>query len=598
MPVWTICLCRNFRCFAGHPISVRGELKVLFCSFRKANCQSQFSTFVRDLCVKAPSVAQCLVQEILKHSRDDSEPEVQGPEERQSGINLKRPLRRRKRLDLTYRLPKSSRAQVGIYRDGAEDSHGASGSSSSASDGSVTCRPGHDDMTISQSSDSLVTEKPLPECEEDIPEIVAEEAPQEGVQGQSSAHGGSLPSIGSESALHQLKATCSSDSAKMNPVHRQLSMTLDKPTEDREIAVRPPLPSGAEQRETALPEIDGNASNDQATSAPALPHGTEPQQTALPGPAPSTPVRQIGRGSQSPLSDDQTPHTALFTPTVDREVLSPLTEDDRTASPPDKVEMTLAERIPSSPLRMGQQQASPCDTASTQAQQVDREQPLPTQDSQTMLPPSPPGEAPTLTDMVAKAVHIIYEMSRRQEVPAEVHSRILSTLRPSLGGTTATAAVAERPGSMWIASSSTTWSASMWINMLEAGHARSKEVTILNMIEWMGASEWYDAELEQAEKAPPPTKRGTPRKRLATVVLDKYLKEAHDTTAAESPGKLASEDNEDPPSLANSAGIQGRIFDTRRKKLNKIFHRGRTLRKLIQITRLGILFDPDIWYVL
>jgi hypothetical protein len=31
------------------------------------------------------------------------------------------------------------------------------------------------------------------------------------------------------------------------------------------------------------------------------------------------------------------------------------------------------------------------------------------------------------------------------------------------------------------------------------------------------------------------------RKRLATVVLDKYLKEAHDTTAAESPGKLASE---------------------------------------------------------
>ena len=36
--------------------------------------------------------------------------------------------------------------------------------------------------------------------------------------------------------------------------------------------------------------------------------------------------------------------------------------------------------------------------------------------------------------------------------------------------------------------------------MLEAGHARSKETTILDMIEWIGASEWYDAELEQAEK--------------------------------------------------------------------------------------------------
>jgi hypothetical protein len=66
----------------------------------------------------------------------------------------------------------------------------------------------------------------------------------------------------------------------------------------------------------------------------------------------------------------------------------------------------------------------------------------------------------------------------------------------------------------------------------------------------------------------------------------------------ESPGKLASEGNEDPPPLANSAGIQKRIFDTRRKRLNNILYRGRTLRKLIQMTRLGILFDLDIWYVL
>jgi hypothetical protein len=138
----------------------------------------------------------------------------------------------------------------------------------------------------------------------------------------------------------------------------------------------------------------------------------------------------------------------------------------------------------------------------------------------------------------------------------------------------------------------------MWINVLEAGHARFKEATILNMIEWIGALEWYDAELEQAEKAPPPTKRGTPRKRVATVVLDKYLKEACDTTVTESPGKLASKDKEYRPLSPNSAGIQKRILDTKKKKLNKIFHRGRTLRKLIQITSLGILFDPDIWYVL
>jgi hypothetical protein len=95
----------------------------------------------------------------------------------------------------------------------------------------------------------------------------------------------------------------------------------------------------------------------------------------------------------------------------------------------------------------------------------------------------------------------------------------------------------------------------MWINILEAGHARSKEATILNIIEWIGALEWYDAELKQVEKAPPPTKQGTPRKRLATVVLDKYLKEARDTTAIASSGKLTSEDNEDRHLSANSAGI-------------------------------------------
>ena len=85
---------------------------------------------------------------ILKHSTDDSEPEVQGSKEHGLGINPKRPSRRRKRLDLTYRLPKSSRAQVDIYRGGTEDSHGASGGSSLVGDDSVKCQPGHDDITI------------------------------------------------------------------------------------------------------------------------------------------------------------------------------------------------------------------------------------------------------------------------------------------------------------------------------------------------------------------------------------------------------------------------------------------------------------------
>jgi hypothetical protein len=197
------------------------------------------------------------------------------------------------------------------------------------------------------------------------------------------------------------------------------------------------------------------------------------------------------------------------------------------------------------------------------------------------VPPSSPEETLVLADIVAKVVYIVYEISRHHEVLTEVYLRILTTIGPSLSGTPATTTTVGRLDSVWITSSLTTWSASMWINLLEAGHARSKTVTILNMIEWIGTLEWYDAELEQAKKAPPPTKRGAPRKRLATVVLDKYLKEARVTTAIKGPENPILKDNKDRPLSLDSARIQKRILDIRRKRLNNIFHRGRTLCKLL-----------------
>jgi hypothetical protein len=89
-------------------------------------------------------------------------------------------------------------------------------------------------------------------------------------------------------------------------------------------------------------------------------------------------------------------------------------------------------------------------------------------------------------------------------------------------------------------------------------------------------------------------KRETPKKCLATIILDKYLKEVYNTIVIESPGKLASKGNKDPLLLVNSTGIQKRIFNTKRKKLNNILYKRQILYKLIQITYLGILFDPDI----
>jgi len=66
-------------------------------------------------------------------------------------------------------------------------------------DGSVTCQ--HDDVTINQSSDSLVTENPS-RMRGDIPEIVTEEVAQEGVQGQSSATAAPChPSVASQRSI-------------------------------------------------------------------------------------------------------------------------------------------------------------------------------------------------------------------------------------------------------------------------------------------------------------------------------------------------------------------------------------------------------------
>jgi len=314
----------------------------------------------------------------------------------------------------------------------------------------------------------------------------------------------------------------------------------------------------------------------------------------MPDPTPFTPASKISRGFRSPISDDQTstPQTAVFTPVVNGGLLSPLTEDNWPASPA-KTEMSMPEELPT-PSCTEQQQTDLCSTASIEAQPVDREKSPPTHESPAKLSPSSPEK--TLTDMIAKVVHLLYVMSRRCEIPKEIHSRILTTIQPSLGGTSATATTVRRPDSAYITSSSTTWSTSMWINMLEAGYARFKETTILNMIEWMGASEWYDAELQQAEKVPPRTKRGTLRKRLATIVLDKYLEAACSTAATEGTDNPTVIDTKD--RSLDAARIQTRVLNARRKKLNQIFHRGRALRNLIQMTHLGILFDPDIWYVL
>ena len=62
---------------------------------------------------------------------------------------------------------------------------------------------------------------------------------------------------------------------------------------------------------------------------------------------------------------------------------------------------------------------------------------------------------------------------------------------------------------------------------------------------------------------------------MAIVVLNKYFKETRDTiatTTIKSQGKAASNKNKDRPLLNPTGGIQKKIFNKKRKKLNNIFY--------------------------
>ena len=535
-------------------------------------------------------MAQYLVQEILNHPRDDSQPEVQDSKEFETSTTTKQSSKRRKQSDCSYRLPKSSRIQLNTPGDRDEVLHEYPNITSQVGNELITCQS-RDDITFNRRSESLVMDQVIPKFDRESPQITAEKVPQGAVE-DAPVHGGTLPL--NEATVHQVQAKSANDGFKRNLVHKKSSIALDQANTYDQNTSRPSSPNAMELENQAPPEIDGKGSDAQASSDNPSPHVTE--ETIMPDPTPSTPASKISKGFRSPISDDQTatPQTAVFTPVVNGGLLSPLTEDNWPATP-EKIEMSLPKELPT-PSCTEQQQTGLCSTASTEAQPVDREKSPPTHNSPAKLSPSSPEK--TLTDMIAKVVYLLYKMSRRWEIPKEIHSKILTTIQTSLGGTLAIAAAVGWLDSVYITSSSTTWLASMWINMLEAGYARSKETTILNMIEWMGALEWYDAELQQAEKAPPCTKRGTIRKRLATIVLDKYLEAACSTAATEGTNNPTSTDTEDRLLSLDAAGIQTRILDTRRKRLNKIFYRGRTLWKLVQMMHLGILFDPEIWYVL
>jgi hypothetical protein len=93
-------------------------------------------------------------------------------------------------------------------------------------------------------------------------------------------------------------------------------------------------------------------------------------------------------------------------------------------------------------------------------------------------------EIPSLGDMITEGVQIVCQLRHQHELPREVYSRILLTLRSDRKVISAT-----RSGSDWS-------DGAIWVRVLEAGESRNRMTTIFNMLEYMGVWDWFDRQVE------------------------------------------------------------------------------------------------------
>ena len=206
------------------------------------------------------------------------------------------------------------------------------------------------------------------------------------------------------------------------------------------------------------------------------------------------------------------------------------------------------------------------------------------------LPPTPsplPGLSPSveiapLKDMIIEAVGVIHQLCKCQhELPREVYSRILLTLQNNHEA---------------IRVESSNWSdGAMWIRVLEAGESRTRRATIFNMLEYMGAWEWYDFQVKLAEGVvntqgnKPAVRRGAAIRGAAIRVMD----EIQGKSVGEV-GRVIEKGQKKPDIPSESAAKKARI--AQRKHFHTQLARGRKLKeKLVKGLGLGILLNPKIW---
>ena len=201
-------------------------------------------------------------------------------------------------------------------------------------------------------------------------------------------------------------------------------------------------------------------------------------------------------------------------------------------------------------------------------------------------------ETTTLMGLVTEAVQVIHQFSKYPyAAPRGVHSRILQTHRNGHHE-----AINALKMDQWS-------DGSMWMRILEMGSTQNKKITILNMIEYIGAWEWYDRQVDLATTMIRTKKNKLVDRKGAAIHVLNTIQSTQWGTATRGRwisglGRVAVEQEGNAADLCPDVDTGVTETDRRRqrKRVSVQLSRGQRLStKLIKALGLGILFSPKIW---
>ncbi|KAE8399780.1 hypothetical protein BDV37DRAFT_259679, partial [Aspergillus pseudonomiae] len=166
-------------------------------------------------------------------------------------------------------------------------------------------------------------------------------------------------------------------------------------------------------------------------------------------------------------------------------------------------------------------------------------------------------------------------------VPSDLHIRVLQSLQQV------------QPEASAESTNQNYWSdGSMWVQILKISDSRQGQSTVQNMLEYIGAWEWYNTQLELAKKTLRTKKNKSVGERGAALhVMNQIQNRWISGVGIVTPH----EDEYNSLSRSGSSSITGEGKHLQRKRINTQLYRGKMCTKLVKELGLGILFDRNIW---